>query len=60
MAKEKRCNYLLTLTPELRSKFKQWSSENNVSMNTGIVSLMETVTAKRKFKLKQRVLEMKS
>ena len=50
------CHYHLALTPELRANFKKWSIKNGVSMNTGICTLMETVTAEKKFKLQKRVL----
>ena len=56
--KQEKCNYLLSLSPSLRRKFKAWSAEQGVSMNTGLISLMETVTSKKKYKLQKRVLEV--
>jgi len=51
---------MVTLPPKLRRNFKAWCCENGMSMNSGILAFMETVTSKRKYKLQRRILERKS
>lgn len=55
-----KCKVLVTLPRKLRSNFKEWCYENDMSMNSGICTMMKTVTSKKKFKLQKRILEMKS
>ena len=50
---------LLTIPIKLRAKFKQWCHHNDISMNSGFCALAETVTSKKRYKLQQRVLEIK-
>ena len=53
------CHMLVALSPELRQKYKTWCSENRISMTTGLVSFMQTVTARKKrYKVQQRILEL--
>lgn len=63
MAKGKndgKCKVLINLPVRLRTKFKAWCHENDMSMNSGICAFMETVTSKKKYKLQKRVLELNS
>ena len=54
-----KCHMLISLSPQLRQRYKSWCVENGISMNTGLVSFMQTVTAKKKrYKVQQRILEL--
>lgn len=54
-----KCKMLMTLTVEQRAKFKTWSRQQGVTMNTAFAALVETVTSRKPYKIQQRVLELK-
>lgn len=53
-----KCHLLISLSPELRQKFKAWCSEQGISMNSATTALMETTVSKKRYKIQQRVIEL--
>ena len=59
-ADDEKCNMLISLSPTLRSEYKGWCKGQGISMNSGILAMLETVTSKKKYKLQRRVLELQA